>query len=132
MAQVEAKRWLGLSQQATWKAAINWFFTSAKYSPAVPRAADTSQRATPCEPGKEPLLAAKDLGGPEWEQKLIRELRERHYEWRTEQAYRMWARRFSAWLEERNVSVPAATELELRDFLSDLATRQRVAVATQR
>ena len=29
-------------------------------------------------------------------------------------------------------SVPAAGEIELRDFLSDLATRQRVAVATQR
>ena len=28
--------------------------------------------------------------------------------------------------------VPAAGEMELRDFLSDLATRQRVAVATQR
>jgi integron integrase len=132
MAQVEAKRRLGLSQQATWKAALNWFFTAAKSSPAVPRAADTSQRATPCERGKEPPLAAKDLGGPEWERKLIRELRSRHYEWRTEQAYRMWARRFSAWLEGHNVSVSAASELELRDFLSDLATRQRVAVATQR
>src|ERR1700738_2581360 len=30
----------------------------------------------------------------EGERDLIRVLRERHYEWRTEQAYRMWARRF--------------------------------------
>jgi integron integrase len=77
-------------------------------------------------------LAATDLGGPEWERKLIRELRTRHYEWRTEQAYRMWARRFAEWLERRGQSVPAAGEIELRDFLSDLATRQRTAVATQR
>lgn len=28
--------------------------------------------------------------------------------------------------------MPSAGEIELRDFLSDLATRQRVAVATQR
>jgi site-specific recombinase XerD len=42
---------------------------------------------------------------------------------RTEQAYRMWARRFSEWLEKRRgMSVLAAGEMELRDFLSDLAT----------
>ena len=78
-------------------------------------------------------MAATDLGGPEWEKKLIRELRTRHYEWRTEQAYRMWAGRFAEWLEKRRgMSVLAAGEIELRDFLSDLATQQRVAVATQR
>jgi len=45
----------------------------------------------------------------------------------------MWARRFSEWLEKRRgISVLAAGEMELRDFLSDLATQQRVAVATQR
>jgi integron integrase len=88
--------------------------------------------ATPCARGKEPPLAATDLGGPEWERELIRVLRERHYEWRTEQAYRMWARRFAAWLEGRGASVPMARESELRGFLSELAVRQRVAVATQR
>jgi integron integrase len=77
-------------------------------------------------------LAAKDLGGPPWEQKLIRELRTRHYEWRTEQAYRMWARRFADWLAKRGQTMLAAGEIELRDFLSDLATHQRAAVATQR
>jgi integron integrase len=45
----------------------------------------------------------------------------------------MWAGRFAEWLEKRRgISVLAAGEIELRDFLSDLATRQRVAVATQR
>jgi hypothetical protein len=34
-----------------------------------------NQRAAPCVKDKEPPLAAWDLGGPEWEQKLIRELR---------------------------------------------------------
>jgi integron integrase len=77
-------------------------------------------------------LAATDLGGPAWERDLIRVLRERHYEWRTEQAYRMWARRFAGWLKGRGVTVPGAGELELRGFLSELAVRQRVAVATQR
>jgi hypothetical protein len=134
--------------------------------------AESWETAVPCARGKEPPLAATDLGGPVWERELIRVLRERHYEWRTEQAYRMWARRFAAWLSERRHGLdtapgaqvevgaphlirPAATfsperrrnlpdgggegslieaagELELRGFLSELAVRQRVAVATQR
>ena len=132
MAQVEERRRLGVSQLGVWKAALNWFFKAARSAPANPVAVSASQRGTPCVRGKEPPLAATDLGGPPWERKLIRELRTRHYEWRTEQAYRMWARRFAEWLERRGQSVPAAGEMELRDFLSDLATQQRVAVATQR
>jgi len=59
-------------------------------------------------------------------------LRERHYEWRTEQAYRMWARRLAERLESFGGNVLAAGEIEVRDFLSDLAVRQRVSVATQK
>jgi integron integrase len=132
MHQVEETRRLPGSQQASWKTALNWFFQSAK-SPALnPPPPASDQPATPCLRGKEPPLAAKDLGGPPWEQKLIRELRTRHYEWRTEQAYRMWARRFADWLAKRGQTMLAAGEIELRDFLSDLATHQRAAVATQR
>jgi integron integrase len=133
MEQVEARHRLGVSQLATWKAGLNWFFRAAKSSTPKSGMAHTSQRGTPCVRDKEPPLAATDLGGPEWEQKLIRELRTRHYEWRTEQAYRMWARRFAEWLEKRRgATVLLAGEIELRDFLSDLATQQRVAAATQR
>jgi hypothetical protein len=105
---------------------------SRKASSVNPVPSNTDQPATPCSRGHEPPLAAKDLGGPEWEQKLIRELRSRHYEWRTEQAYRMWARRFSDWLDERRGTVMLAGEIEIKNYLSDLATRERVAVATQR
>jgi hypothetical protein len=89
MEQIEARRRLGVSQLASWKAALNWFFRAAKSSPPHPGMMPPSQRATPCVRDKEPPLAATDLGGLEWEQRLIRELRTRHYEWRTEQAYRM-------------------------------------------
>ena len=132
MEQTEGRRRLGVSQLATWKAGLNWFFRMAKSSPAHAGVTQTRRPVTPCAWEKEPPLAATDLGGPDWERKLIRELRTRHYEWRTEQAYRMWARRFAEWLERRGQNVPAAGEIELRDFLSDLATRQRAAVATQR
>ena len=130
--QVETQCRLSVTQLASWKAALNWFFKAAKSSPAHPGWNRQSQRAAPVTRAKEPPLAAWDLGGPEWEQKLIRELRSRHYQWGTEQAYRMWAKRFAEWLDKRGGSVLTATEIELRDFLSDLATYQRAAVATQR
>ncbi len=47
----------------------------------------------------------------------------------------MWARRWAQWLvaEQRHGgNVFQADEVAVRDFLSDLATRQRVAVATQK
>jgi integron integrase len=145
MAEVEGRRRLSRSQLAVWKAGLNWFFTAAQGkkleaesgehltpdpSPHPMRRGEPL--AKPCARGKEPPLAATDLGGPEWERGLIRVLRERHYEWRTEQAYRMWARRFAGWLEGRGVTVAQSGENELRGFLSELAVRQRVAVATQR
>ena len=132
MAQMEDRRQLGLVQLALWKSALNWFFKAAKASSEDLAPSNSQQQATPCSRDHEPPLAAKDLGGPVWEQKLIRELRSRHYEWRTEQAYRMWARRFSGWLDERRGNVLSAGEIEIKNYLSDLATRERVAVATQR
>jgi hypothetical protein len=129
---VENQRRLAITHLATWKDALNWFFRASRSAPAHLGMLHASQRAAPCSKDKEPPLAAWDLGGPEWEQKLIRELRSRHYEWRTEQAYRMWAKRFGDWLERRGGSVLTASEVELKDFLSDLATRQRAAMATQR
>jgi hypothetical protein len=198
MEQVQQRQRLGVSQMATWRAGLNWFFRTASSggapegkmlkaetlksesgkgehgtsnlerltSPRVePRLGTTpllsgaereknpgadTQSPQPCAREKEPPLAATDLGGPAWERDLIRVLRERHYQWRTEQAYRMWARRFAKWLEGRKhgfdtspsiphpdrggegSSIESAGELELRGFLSELAVRQRVAVATQR
>jgi integron integrase len=147
MAEVEAQRRLSQTQMAVWKAALNWFFQMAKTVPAscAPfggagfRSAPATFNpdpggppAAPCAREKEPPLAATDQGGPEWERRLIQVLRERHYEWRTEQAYRMWARRLAGRLESFGGNVMAAGEIELREFISDLATRQRVAVATQK
>jgi hypothetical protein len=126
MEQMEGKHCLVASQLALWKAALNWFFRAAKSASA--------NLATPCVRDREPPLAMTDLGGPEWEQKLIREIRSRHYEWRTEQVYRMWAGRFARWLAAKGsgMGVMTASENEIRIFLSDLATRQRVSASTQR
>jgi len=48
-----------------------------------------------------PSLASADLGKSDWEKILIRVLRSRHYQWRTEQTYRQWANRFARWMDAR-------------------------------
>jgi integron integrase len=128
IAKQETERRLNAGQLVVWKAGLNWFFNAAKSTEPPPGKVS----AQPCAKGKEPPLAADDLGGPAWERKLIQELRSRHYEWRTEQAYRAWARRFALWLAGRGVEVESVNENQVRDFLSELATQQRAAAATQR
>jgi len=140
MEQMERQRRLGVSQLATWKEALNWFFRSAREVPK--ESSGFSGQRSVCRDEKKvarnvmqvPPLAAADLGGTEWERRLIRELRTRHYQWRTEQTYRMWAGRFARWLAGRRPggTVLNATEADVQDYLSDLATRQRVSAATQR
>lgn len=133
MQQVEAKRRLGVSELAIWKEGLNWFFREAGplRSPVVEPAGGGSHGGLQM---KVPPLAATDLGGPEWERRLIQELRTRHYQWRTEQTYRMWAERFARWLEDTRPgrNPIQAEEGVIRDYLSELATRQRVSASTQR
>ena len=79
-----------------------------------------------------PLAASADLGETDWEQRLIRALRSKHYQWRTEQTYRQWSWRFQAWLERRQQPIKQADETEVREYLTELATRQRVSASTQK
>jgi hypothetical protein len=78
MEQMDEKRRLSVSHMAKWKAALNWFFEASRSSPGTSTMGN--QRSAPVVRDKEPPLAAWDLGGPEWEQTLIREIRSRHYE----------------------------------------------------
>jgi integron integrase len=143
MRQAEEQRRVVASQIAAWKQALNWFFEAARqHRPPTGLPKPEGAVATPGRPervpaGKGPTmdvptLAEKDLGETAWEQRLVRELRTRHYQWRTEQTYRMWANRFARWLDERGGTVESATEGNIRDFLSDLATRQRGSASTQK
>lgn len=72
------------------------------------------------------------MGQTEWERLLIRELRSRNYRWRTEQTYRGWGGRFVRWLEAHGGRWDQATEAEIKEFLSDLATRQRASASAQK
>ena len=102
---------------ATWKTALNWFFREGR------------KRTAP-QPEGVPSLGQADTGKAPWESRLIERLRLKHYAWRTEQTYREWAWRLAQFVGARGLE--AATEEDIKGFLSDLAVRGRVSVATQK
>jgi integron integrase len=151
MIQMEGQRRLGVTQLATWKEGLNWFFREAAASPNCQSSIANSQippvggepttsmqkpagAAGAPKVMEVPPLAGADLGRSDWERRMIQELRTRHYQWRTEETYRMWARRFDRWLKGHRPDggVMNAAEADIRDYLSELATRWRVSAATQR
>lgn len=76
-----------------------------------------------------PTDGARDLEGPEWEWTLVRRIREKNLAWNNEKTYRPWCRRFMSPAKDKQLS-----ELDhhaVRDWLSDLEVKERVAVATQ-
>lgn len=133
----QVQRVLSEPDRLQWQEALNWFFREAgrqRHPPTDPSAhppADFSARAGPVLTGV-PTLGAADLGRAEWERLIIRELRTRHYAWRTEQAYREWAKRFVRWLEARGGRWEQAAHPEVKEFLSDLAVRQRASASAQK
>jgi hypothetical protein len=71
MGRVEGRRRLGASQLTVWRAGLNWFFRASKASPANFGTAQPSRQVAPCVRDKEPPLAERDLGGPEWEREGV-------------------------------------------------------------
>ena len=78
----------------------------------------------------EPLPAASDLGGADWERDLIAALRRKGLLWRTEQTYREWAHRFARFLAPR--SPYAADQVDVGAFLTALAVERRASQSTQK
>ena len=108
----------GLTQEgASWKAALNWFFREGR------------KRSVP-QPEGVPSLGQADTGRTAWESRLIERLRLKHYSWRTEQTYREWAWRLAHFVGARGLD--SASGEDIKGFLSDLAVRGRVSVATQK
>jgi integron integrase len=102
---------------AAWKAALNWFFRAGR------------QRSAP-QPEGVPTLGHADTGKVPWESRLIERLRLKHYSWRTERTYREWAWRLAHFVGVRGLD--SATDEDIKGFLSELAVRGRVSIATQK
>src|ERR1017187_6406596 len=104
-----------------WKDGLNWFFREGhRHCGSTPRLADRAL----------PTLGQADTGAQPWERRLIERLRIQHYAWRTEKTYREWAWRLAGFMRPRDLE--SATGEDLKCFLSDLAVRGRVSVATQK
>ena len=99
------------------KEALNWFFKHARSGNAY-------------LPDDVPPLAKADMGETDWERKMIPRIRNLHLQWRTEQTYRGWAWRFARFLG--SAPVESATEEQVREYLTRLATVERVSATTQR
>lgn len=99
METIHAQRMLSPSMLATWKEALNWFFKEAEKQDVVVAAVPAAVRRTTRAPGTGatttttdvPPTASADMGKPAWDRRLTEVLRTRHYQWRTELAYRQWA-----------------------------------------
>lgn len=104
-----------------WKDALNWFFREGRrHCEAAPRLVDRAL----------PTLGQADTGAQPWERRLIERLRIQHYAWRTEKTYREWAWRLADFIRPRDLESAAGEDI--KSFLSDLAVRGRVSVATQK
>ncbi|WED65009.1 integron integrase [Synoicihabitans lomoniglobus] len=77
-----------------------------------------------------PTLRAVDLGDSDWEQALVKAIRERGFLWRTEQTYRGWAKRFARFLTPRSPWVAAKEEVGA--FLSQLVVKEGLSSASQK
>ncbi len=75
-------------------------------------------------------VAARDLGGADWERDLIVAIRSKGFLWRTEQTYRMWAARFAEHMQP--MSPYAAVGADVAAFLSKLAVERRASPSTQK
>ena len=104
-----------------WKDGLNWFFREGRrHCEGAPQLVDHAM----------PTVGQADTGAQPWERRLIERLRIQHYAWRTEKTYREWAWRLAEFIRPRDLET--ATGEDLKSFLSDLAVRGRVAVATQK
>ncbi|MFW6353940.1 MAG: integron integrase, partial [Verrucomicrobiota bacterium] len=82
---------------------------------------DALGRAETAEEGPAPVAP--------WETELIRVLRARHYQWRTEQSYRGWMRQFARFVVSDPSEVAPST---ISAFLSMLAVQRQVSASTQK
>jgi integron integrase len=76
-----------------------------------------------------PSAGARDLGGPPWEKALVSRIREKGLAWTSEKTYRGWCRRFIESCGSKPIN--GLDHEDVRRWLSDLAVKARISVATQ-
>lgn len=138
------KSYLPLEQFEIWRDALRWYYKEGLRQ--MKAAEETMPKPLPphapfhheiqmegdyrvYEMNDVPTSGARDLGGPAWEQALVARIRERNLAWTTEKTYRAWCRRFiGACGSKPTIELDHG---DVRRWLSDLAVKERVSVATQ-
>lgn len=122
--------------------ALRWFFRTARASwglqsegkgSPVPEFRVQPPALPEPHPGLRPMQpkpARDDLGGPAWEQALIKTIRLRGLLWRTESTYRSWGQRFARYIAPKTPY--AAGGEDVQAFLTDLARHGRASASGQR
>ena len=77
------------------------------------------------------LVGQIDPNEPALLQEMRKQMRRRHYAARSERSYTGWACRFAQFVGGWEKVSSGITESELKEFLSDLAVRGKVAASTQ-
>jgi hypothetical protein len=77
------------------------------------------------------LVGQIDPGEPALLQEMRKQMRRRHYAARSERSYTGWVGRFAQFVGGWDKISSGVSELELKEFLSDLAVRGKVAASTQ-
>jgi integron integrase len=116
-----AKQFLQQQSDPGARQALRWFFLRGKRQSGG-EFAPTSREIPP--------QSHLDLGTTDWEQRLIRAVRERNYLWRTEKTYRGWSRRFAGFLQPK--SMLDVQDCDIQNYLSHLASVERVSSSTQK
>jgi len=121
--------------EARWKAALNWFFLTAKRPNGSEQGAvkEPLQAATPRASGvRGPAAQTARLSTsePEWKLQFIRGVRIRQFSYETEKAYLNWMERFARFVKTDDFT--ATSERDLHAFLDHLAVHERVSAGTQR
>jgi hypothetical protein len=97
---------------------------------ALGRLAEQERSGTVTVDDEKKLVGVLSESDPHWIRKMRAELRLRHYAINTEEAYVEWVERFMTYLKSEELEKFGAAEV--REFLTDLAVRGKVAANTQR
>ena len=113
------------------RAALRWFFRSSAQQMhssnthiSLPSSAATIAPMQTVRPESD----VKD--DAPWERRMVAVMRTRHLQWRTEETYRGWARRFARWFGDKPIEQASGDDVRL--YLEYLAVERRVAASTQR
>jgi integron integrase len=111
--------------------ALHWFFRIGRTRTGEDSLSPVRMTdAPPITLQRVPALARDDLGGTPWERDLISAIRRKGLLWRTEIAYRVWARKFAAYLTPRSPYIAEANDIAA--FLTQLAVTLRASPSMQK